>query len=139
MNDQENSGELFYDGTPSASGQREVIVDRGECGRSFGLSKETYCRLARCALNCCQIGVEPSELYRLGEGEPGVRCILYGKHYAYAVVVRAGQISLSALLLDGTPESESLLFLGSDLEEDWWCLTKHIFTAEGVHLTTSYD
>jgi hypothetical protein len=93
-----------------------------EYGQSFGLCKATYGRLAQAAISASRFaGIEPSEIRRLDNEQPGCLCTLYGRHSAYHIMVepRINRVSLSLLPLDASSNKPTEIFSGQDEFSDW--------------------
>jgi hypothetical protein len=84
--------EVLFDGL-------EEVHSQYERGQSYGLERESYARLAQCAIACSRAGVEPSTIKHLPDGKPGCDLILYGKA-AYTIRIEPRNISLFIMSLD---------------------------------------
>ena len=67
-------------------GLEEVHSQYGR-GESYGLERQTYARMAQCAIACSRAGVEPSTIRKLANGKPGCDLTLYGSQAAYTIRV----------------------------------------------------
>ena len=65
----------------------EEVHSEYERGESYGLERQTYARMAQCAIACSRAGVEPSTIRKLSNGKPGCDLTLYGRKAAYTIRV----------------------------------------------------
>lgn len=112
MNDDDDS-ELF---------EGAIEVSSLERGSTFGLSEETYFRLATFAITASGLRIEPAVICTLPSGERGCKLVLFGKTHAFNVRVRvfrsSTMIDVFAEPLDGL-RCEIPLYSGEDLDCHW--------------------
>ena len=106
-----------------------------ERGESFGLERQSYVRMAQCAIACSRAGVEPSTIRNLANDKPGCDLTLYGSQAAYTIrveestsadspeteegfVIRLFVIGLDAKYIPLTPGH--LVFTGEDTFRNWF-------------------
>ena len=69
----------------------EEVHSQYERGESYGLERQTYARMAQCAIACSRAGVEPSTIRKLTNDRPGCDLTLYGSQAAYTIRVEEGE------------------------------------------------
>jgi hypothetical protein len=97
-----------------------ATVEPHEHGLSFGLSHQSYARLASAALSLGRDWPDSSLFIRKLEGS-GAAVEIYTTRYLFTLSVWPGAISLVVESLDFA-NSEHLLFSGKDSEADWQLL-----------------
>jgi hypothetical protein len=95
----------MHDDDDSGLFEGRVEITRTENGASFGLSPETYFRLASCAITAAGMKIEPALICRLPDGERGCKLVLFGRRHQFSVRVRVFRscttIAIFAQPLDG--------------------------------------
>jgi hypothetical protein len=74
----------------------EEVHSQYERGESYGLERQTYARMAQCAIACSSAGVEPSTIRQLANGKPGCDLTLYGSQAAYTIRVEEASEDMSS-------------------------------------------
>ena len=112
----------MHDDDDSELFEGQVEISSLERGSTFGLSEETYFRLASCAITASGLRIEPSVICTLPSGERGCKLVLFGRTHAFSVRVRvfrsSTMIDVFAKPLDGL-RCEISLCSGEDCDVHW--------------------
>ena len=107
----------------------EEVHSQYERGESYGLERQTYARMAQCAIACSRVGVEPSTIRKLSNGKPGCDLTLYGSQAAYTIRVEEAEeefvIRLFVIGLDVMTPGH-LVFEGEDTFRNWFTVMSTI-------------
>ena len=101
----------------------QVEISSLERGSSFGLSEETYFRLASFAMTASGLRIEPSVICRLRAGERGCKLVLFGRSHQFTVRVRAPRSGAAMIDVFAEPldrlRCEIPLYSGEDNDAHW--------------------
>ena len=100
----------------------KIEISRTENGASFGLSSDTYLRMAQMSMTAAGMKIEPSVICRLPNGERGCKLVLYGSKHQFTLRVRVlwscATIAIFAQPLDGL-RCVVPVYEGEDCERSW--------------------
>ena len=95
-----------------------ISVAPDECGATFQLTRESYCRLANTALNFPCRQANPNQMFIRKLETTGAAVEIYTAQFLFTISVWSGSISLVVESLDYA-NSEAVLFTGKDTRDDW--------------------
>ena len=119
-----------------------VEISNLERGSSFGLSEQSYFRLASFSMTAAGVGFQPALICKLPGAERGCRVILFGSKHQFDVVVRALRsgvtIDVSAQPLDGPLHCVIPVYSGLDNDVHYSRALRHMCELESIGYYDSF-
>ena len=120
----------------------KIEISSLERGASFGLDEMTYFRMASCAMKASGMGIEPSMICGLPNGERGCRLVLFGHTHAFSVRVRVLRscttLAVFAQPLDGPLHCLIPLYEGQDCDAHWSRALRAMCAVKGIGFFDSH-